>query len=264
MSIDLDSRRPQYHHQQTGLRIAPTQNGPAGSGHGGVSGGRFAALVEPDAARVRFLAPIPLGADLDASRRDDGVVVHHDGVDIAIVADLDGPLIVGGFPALPDPITLDRAQRTWLDARDGQHMAPTCFACGNERASHLGGLGLRPGPIGNGLYAARWTPSGRRGGARSHERVPSWLVWAAMDCPTGFPAISEVAADEAVLTGELAVQVLERVEVDVPHVIMSRLVARSGRRLFTEAALFAPHGARVAVATATWVSVPMAALPVAA
>ena len=42
------------------ISLDPRFNGPTDCGHGGVSAGRFAELVNPLAASVRFAAPIPL------------------------------------------------------------------------------------------------------------------------------------------------------------------------------------------------------------
>ena len=233
--------------------IDPHYNGPHAVGHGGASAGRFAELVEPDAASVRFLLPVPLAAELvPVPDRDRGAVaLNHGEKTVATVQALSRPLAVGPIP-MPSAFEIERAERTWLDDRDGDHICPTCFGCGHERL--VGGLGLRPGPAGDdGVHACRWRPEGTG-------RLPSWLVWAAMDCPTGFPALATVGLDEAIVTGELAVQVLEPLHAGRTYRILSRFVRADGRRRFTEAALYRPDGRRAAVATATWVTVPRAAL----
>ena len=50
------------------ISIDPRFNGPTDCGHGGVSAGRFAELVNPLAASVRFAAPIPLATELDSEQ----------------------------------------------------------------------------------------------------------------------------------------------------------------------------------------------------
>ena len=232
------------------ITIHDTFNGPAGRGHGGTAAGHFAAEVEPDGATVRFHNPVPLGAPMKMERTKAGMSFSHKGVAIATARDLDEPLSVGRFPSV-DSWAVDAARRRWLDARDGLHMAPTCYACGHQRTSPLG-LQLRPGPTGvAGIHATSWTPSGAG-------RLPSWMVWAALDCPTGFPAFHHVGADEGVVTGELSVQVLRPVMAGERHTLLSRRVDGEGRRHNTEAALLGPDGATLAVATATWVTVPLA------
>jgi hypothetical protein len=230
--------------------IDPHYTGFGTYGHGGASGGRFAELVEADAAAVRFHRPIPVGVDLAPVADGDAVtIVHHD-ERIATVRRLDGPLAVAPF-SMPSTLDVERAERSWLDSRDGVHVAPTCFACGHERL--VGGLALRPGPVGDaGVHACRWRPEGVG-------RLPSWLVWAALDCPTGFPAMRDLGREEAAMTGELAVQILEPVHAGSTYRILSRLVAAEGRRRMTVAALYRADGRRCAVANATWLSVPLAA-----
>ncbi len=226
--------------------IDPHYNGPGAIGHGGACAGRFAELVEPDAATVRFHRPVPLGADLVPSPAADGVTLEVAGERIATVRDLERPLSVARFP-MPSTIEIERAERAWLDAREGHHIAPTCFGCGHQRL--VGGLGLRPGPVAaSGVHACRWRPEGTG-------RLPSWLVWAALDCPTGFPALHDVGRDEGVLTGELSVQILEPIRAGHTYRILSRLIASEGRRRSTVAALYRPDGRRCAVAEATWLAV---------
>ena len=151
--------------------IDPHYNGPGTFGHGGASGGRFAELVEPDAAVVRFHRPIPLGLDLTPVHEAGQVTMTLGDERVATVRRLDGPLSVESF-LMPSALDFERAERSWLDVRDGEHMAPACFACGHERL--VGGLGLRPGPVGDtGVHACRWRPEGSG-------RLPAWLVWACL------------------------------------------------------------------------------------
>lgn len=224
--------------------------GPPGSGHGGTAAGAFAALVEPDAASVRFHRPIPLDTELRGQAGPGGTDVVDGDTVVATVRELSAPLRVGAFD-LPTELDVQRAEHHWLDARDGHHMAPSCFACGHQR--DLGGLGLRPGPVGDGsVLACRWRPEGSG-------TIPSWLVWAAIDCPSGFPALTSVGTDEAVVTGELAVQILRPLQAGTTYRMLSRRTVHEGRRHITEAAIHGPTGLRLAVATATWITVPLPA-----
>lgn len=229
--------------------IEPHYNGPHAVGHGGTSAGRFAELVEADAACVRFHRPVPLGTELvPVAAADAGAVTLTSGEQaIATVSPLARPLAVAPMP-MPARDAIERAERTWLDDRDGDHLCPTCFGCGHERL--VGGLGLRPGrAAADDLFACRWRPEGIG-------RLPAWLVWAALDCPTGFPALQGLAPDQAIVTGELAVQILEPVHAGRTYRILSRLVDTDGRRRQVEAALYRADGRRSALARATWLTVP--------
>lgn len=88
--------------------------------------------------------------------------------------------------------------------------------------------------------------------------MPPWLVWAALDCPSGFPAFVGMARDRARLTGELAVDIRRSVPGDGSYQILSHVTGSSGRKTTTAAALVDEHGTNLAVATAIWIEVPRA------
>ena len=227
--------------------IDATYNGPAGSAHGGTAAGRFAAAVDSKAATVRLHQPIPLGRPMRSMGGTHKSAFYSDGRLIATVRPLSGPLTTAQFGRLAAAEVND-AERNWLDIRDGEHMAPTCYACGHHRHD---GLGLRPGPIAEtGLAATSWNP-GIEG------EVPDWLVWAALDCPTGFPALRKVERDEAVVTGQLSVQILDHVRGDGDYQLIGRRIGGEGKKHSTEAALVDERGVAVAVASAIWFAVPL-------
>lgn len=223
------------------ITIPAHLNGPPRSGHGGVFAGRAAAFIDPRRARVRLRAPVPLETPLVPIDTDDGVVVTADGIPtgIGLVTALDG--------GLPDP-DLDAFRPLGRSVEsspfDGRgHPCPTCLTCGTHRPD-----GFRLRMIGaDGRYRCSWHP-----GLVGH--VPYWLVWAALDCPTGGPAIAAVGDDEFALTGELAVDIRRHVPGDRMLEMLSRLVDRDGRKIRTEAVLL--DGDEVlAVASALWIVV---------
>ena len=231
------------------ITIDSIHNGPAHSGHGGVSGGRFAELIDADAASVRFQAPIPLDEPLWATSKNDTTLVSGASGPVASVHRLEDPLAVGQFGRLARAEVV-RAEAAWLDCRAGDHIAPTCFACGHRRTD-TAGLGLRPGPVEtSSLFATSWSPTGRGD-------VPSWMVWAALDCPSGMPAVANVGLDEAVVTAQLSVEIRDRVHFGGDYQLLSRRVGGEDRKHHTEAALIDESGRSVAVASAMWVTVPL-------
>ena len=227
--------------------IPAHHNGPPTSAHGGVAAGRFAEFVDPRRASVRFHTPVPLDAELRPRHVDD---------DPTMVEIADGASLVATVsPCAPRPVSLRRgssadvvaAEHGWRTGIASDHPFPTCYACGPQR---LDGLGLRPGPVaGRGRHLTAWSPG-------TDGDVDPWLVWAALDCPSGMPALAEVSTDELVVTGTIAVSIEEPVPGDEELQIVSHLIARSGRRLATEAALFDASGRPLATCTAVWLAVP--------
>ncbi|MFR9802420.1 hypothetical protein ACL02T_08965 [Pseudonocardia sp. RS010] len=221
--------------------VDPRYTGPAGSGHGGVTAGYAAALVDPRRAVVRLHAAIPLGTPLVPRSRADGAVVLHAGPVPVATARRGGPWDVPPFEPAP-PALVRAAERHWLDARAGVHPHPRCFGCGPDRVD---GLGLRPGPVrGRGVHATRWVPPGEG-------EVPSWLLWAALDCASAGPVLG-AAARGGPLTGELAVEQRLPVAAGRRHTLYARTARRRGRRVVTEAALLDDRGLHAAVAVVTW------------
>lgn len=245
VSVMTNTTTPQH----SLITIDGVYNGPARTGHGGVSGGRFAAVVNSRAATVRFLAPIPLDEPLGATRQGDVAHVVGAAGPVASVRALGGPLRTGHFGRVSagDVAT---ARAAWLDSRGGDHIAPTCFACGPDRNDHRG-LDLRPGPVPqSSLFVAGWSPG-------IDGEVPDWMVWAALDCPSGIPAMAMVALDQAVVTAELSVEIRDRIRGDGDYQLVSRRTGGEGRKHTTEAALVDERGRAVAVATALWLAVPI-------
>ena len=145
-----------------------------------------------------------------------------------------------------DPMAVAFAESEWLDRADEHHPFPTCFACGPDRND---GLGLAPGQVpGTSLHATFWAPP-------VDGSVPSWLVWTALDCPSGGPALAAASHGEAVVTGELAVDIRQPLTGREQYQIVSTCTGRSGRKIWTQAAIVDRRGCNVAVASATWIVV---------
>jgi hypothetical protein len=230
--------------------ISNRHNGPPHSAHGGVAAGQMAALVDAECAVVRFHAPPPLEKALVGIARPLGAVEVLAGSQHVATVRPSPALSIEPFAQL-HPMEVETAESTWLDHVDGQHPFPTCFGCGTDR---IDGLGLRPGPVqGSSMHATFWTPA-------VDGPVPPWLVWAALDCPSGAPALAAVAAGTAVMTGQLTVDIRTPLAGNERHQILSRCDEQSGRRFRTHAAVVDEAGRHVAVAEATWIAVPSASI----
>lgn len=234
------------------ITIPSTTTGPPGTGHGGACAGLFATAIDLANATVRFHTPIPLATPLRIERTDGPAKISDGESTIATVRPLAAPLSVTQFGRLANAEVV-AAEARFLDHHNGEHMAPTCFACGDQRNDSLG-LNLRPGQVGDtGLIATGWEP-------QLDADVPAWMIWAALDCPSGIPALAKVGLDEAVVTGELSVEIQHAVPGGGKYQILGRRTGRDGRKFTTEAAIIDESGCALAIATATWIVVPIARL----
>ena len=216
------------------MRIASRFNGPPGSANGGIAAGRLASYVGARAVQVTLRRPPPLDVDLrvDASG---GQARLYDG----------DQLVAEAAPAtvemeVPEPVSLDRARQAEA-AYAGlvDHPFPTCFVCGPGRED---GLGLRPGPVGEGRAACTWTP-------QDEDPV---MVWAALDCPGGWSA--DMPGRPLVL-GRMSLEQRAPVVPGAPHVVSAWVTGTEGRKVFTGTALHGPDGTLRAVAQATWLAI---------
>src|SRR5262249_37787848 len=154
---------------------------------------------------------------------------------------------------VPDAVRFDDAEtasRSYPGFRD--HAFPRCFACGPAR--EVGdGLRIFPGPVpGRGLVAAPWIPD--RSLADGRGTVRAELIWAALDCPSGWAPIV-AAGGTPMLLGELSAFVLGPVQVGERCVVMAWNRGGEGRKRRADAALLGGDGRPRAVARATWIAI---------
>lgn len=223
-------------------------NGPLASAHGGAAAGLFAEASSLPHPVVTLLAPPPMSVEITPHPSGGGVEFRL--ADRAIARVDEGPGV--------DPVGLPRLDAEAVVAATEQmrrtlepiHPFPTCFGCGHARPNG-DGLELVAGAVSEELYAAAWTP-----GPTAAE-VPEWLVWAAIDCPTGHACLAQIDPDEAIVLGRLAVRVSRHPSAGEDLQIVVRPGAREGRRIGAVASIVDPAGAEVAVGESTWVTIPM-------
>lgn len=219
--------------------------GPPQSANGGYVGGRLASYLG-GAVEVTLRRPPPLNQVLEVERPEtDRVALLHGEVLLADARRAHVDL------SLPAPVSYDEAQRAterfrW---REG-HPSPTCFVCGPQRDPG-DGLRIFAGTVaGRSLVAAPWTPPVAL--ARADGRVPSEIVWAALDCP-GAMAFPEHVEGRAMLLGRMAVEPVGPVLAGHRHVVVAWPIAAEGRKLRVGSAIFTEGGHVRAMATAVWV-----------
>jgi hypothetical protein len=210
-------------------------NGPPDSANGGYACGLLAGILG-GVAEVTLRLPPPLERELDVVRAD-GRVEARDG----------GMVVAAAKPAaleldVPAPVSLEEAEdASPRYAGFSHHAYNTCFVCGPKRVD---GLRVYAGPVEGrpGVVASPWTPP---------EDVRPELVWAALDCPSGW-AVDDFQR-EGVLLGRMAAEIARLPEAGVRHVVMGWRIGEDGRKRFAGSALLTADGEVLARACSTWV-----------
>jgi hypothetical protein len=214
-------------------------NGPPGSGNGGWCAGAFAvaagSVIGGAPVEVTLRVPPPLDTPLTLAA---GVVRAPDGVAVAEVtageADLDAvvaPVSHG------DAVVAAAAYPGFVD-----HPFPTCFVCGPQRAEG-DGLRIFPGKLPDGRTAAPWT-------APADPSIET--MWAALDCPGGWAVLGP---GRVYVLGRIAARVAALPAPGAACVVVGAPVATQGRKAQVHSTVYAPDGAPLAVARATWIAV---------
>jgi hypothetical protein len=238
-----------------GTLVVPHRfRGPATSGNGGWTSGALAALLTGDAVpappvRVRLSAPPPLDTPLDVTGDGSSATAS---VGDRVVATATRLGAAEGRAIDPVPPVSPAAAEAAGERYPGLvgHPFPECFTCGTAR---IDGLGLRPGPVADGLgerVATLWRPDA--GVVDSDGLVPLPVVWAALDCPGGWSV--DIVGRPMVL-GTMTTRVDERPAAGEPLVVAGRAVDVSERKAVTSTTLYGPGARVLAVATHVWVAV---------
>ena len=210
-------------------------NGPPESANGGYACGLVARLLG-GVAEVTLRLPPPLDRELDVVRAN-GRVEVRDGE--ALVAEAEPVTLEVDVPA---PVSVEAAADASTRYEGFVHHAyNTCFVCGPERDD---GLSVYAGPVEGrpGLLAAPWTPC---------EDVRPELVWAALDCPSGW-AVDDFQR-EGVLLGRMAAEIDRLPAPGEPHVVLGWRIGEDGRKRYAGSALLTAEGEVLARARSTWI-----------
>lgn len=226
-------------------------NGPPGSANGGYVSGRLAALLGSDGAvTVTLREPPPLGVDLVVATGEDGRIAATFGGAVIATAE---PGALAHDPVEPVSLGVAReAEERYAGLRS--HPFPTCFVCGPQRRD---GLGLRPGRVGDspdGPVACVWEPgasTSTTGALGPGEPVETAMVWAALDCPSGWA--SDLEARPMVL-GRITARVDARPHPGDRCVVVARVLGGEGRKTFTASTAYDPDGRVLGRAEAVWIA----------
>ena len=228
------------------LSIPAFFKGPPGSGNGGYTCGRVAALIDAEVAEVSLRSPPPLDTPLELVRDGERVSVR-DG-DTLVAEGVPSELLVD----VPEPVPASEVEAAQPGGRERwakDHPFPTCVVCGPARPD---GFGIVPAalPGHDGLFGAAWTPdewSDDGGGC-----VRSEFVWAALDCPTSAP-VANFGDGPPMVLASLTARLGCPLRVAEPHTILSWALDEDGRKHWSAAALYDSDGILTCASRALWI-----------
>ncbi len=231
------------------LRIPAEICGPPDSANGGFTCGLLAATLGGN-AEITLRKPIPLNTEMRIEPRNGpaGVVLLHGEEVIAEGNAADWPTFQVPRISFDTAVAASRKSPAFH-----HHPFPTCFVCGPERAEG-DGLHIFPGPIeldGRNYFAAPWIPAKEYGD--NNGNVLDELVWASLDCPTGFaggfPDFGKL------VTGRLGAKVIDPVRVGGKCVLLAWQLGIEGRKHHAACALIGENGAVKAQSLGIWINV---------
>ena len=221
------------------MLIGARFNGPPDSGNGGWSAGTFAAAagarVGGPAYRVTLRVPPPLETPLTLV---DGQALAG----VALVAEVTEAPAEDVAVVVP-PVDLAGAEAAARGyAGFDAHPFPGCWVCGPQRGEG-DGLRIFSGPLPDGRTAAPWTVPADVGPA---------TMWAALDCPGGWTVLG---SGRVYVLGRIAASVAALPEPGAICVVVGAAEAVEGRKATVRSTVYAPDGAPLATARATWIAV---------
>ena len=227
------------------LRVHERFCGPPDSANGGYISGLLAGYLGGE-ARVTLRAPPPLSRPLRvAPTRHAGLTLLDGGVTVAEAER------VRFSPEVPTSVTFTDAvaasdRYRWKTG----HPYPTCFVCGTARDGDALRIfaGLVPG---RDIVAAPWVPEADVCGTDG--RVLTEVVWAALDCPSGYGSIAHEPDVSAILLGQLTAVVYRSPREGEQCVVIGWSRGHDGRKRLGGAALFSEAGELYGASEAVWI-----------
>jgi hypothetical protein len=226
------------------VEIARRYCGPPESGNGGYVAGLLARHAKSRLpVKVRLRQPPPLESALEVRETvAGGMELLHDGETVAVAEP-------GALRSTPRRWTSFEVARTLSRSYAGfhRHPFPGCFVCGPAR---LPGDGLRifPGPWHPGHVVAPWTPHASLD--RGDGRVAPEHVWAALDCPGYFAAVTD---GRPMLLGEMTACLGRAIRIDERCVVVAWKIESEGRKHRVGTAVYGADGQLCGVAEALWI-----------
>jgi hypothetical protein len=228
------------------LRIPARFNGPAGSANGGYTCGRVAELLDGDAASVSLRLPPPLERPLEVVQEKARVELRDHG---ALVAEGEPDELLLDVPEAVEPQRAAAASEAGREHWSAAHPFPGCVVCGPARVRG-DGMRIFPGALGDGVFAAEWTPDETLSDGDGCVRPE--IVWAALDCPTSAP-VANFGQGPPMVLARLTARLGCSVAVGESHALVSWPLERDGRKRHAACALFDSEGRLLCASRALWI-----------
>ncbi|MEV0764244.1 hypothetical protein [Nocardia sp. NPDC050435] len=212
---------------------------------GYVAGLLAASSADPTELRVDFRAPVPVETPLTITATESGQ---------RALVDADGRLLVETAKAT---VTLVApAAPSWAQAREASAAAlerprTDCYGCGAECAPGQGMRLFTSKLPGSDLIAGAWTPDPLLAGPDGV--LPTEQVWALLDCPGGWAAMTMHGMRAGAVTAALTGTRLRPISVGADYVSYAWAAHRDGRKYTVGVAVATPEGELCALAEALWI-----------
>ena len=224
--------------------------GPPGSANGGYASGLTALPLGGKATDVRLLAPVPVERPLELEVAPHEVRLLSEGRAVT-----SGRLAATSFDPAPQ-IGYEQAcsavEAFDVDQYQSSHPFPGCFTCGPARPAG-DGLRIFPGRVEQPAMSAwPWTPG--RSVQDSSGLVPVPVVWAALDCLSGFVWLTVDPLLPPMVLGRMAVVIHRQPVADEPLVVVAWAAEQDGRKRGAGSAIWTATGELLANSRLTWIT----------
>ncbi|MEN3535756.1 hypothetical protein AAH991_11630 [Microbispora sp. ZYX-F-249] len=249
---------------QTVLTVPKRFRGPEGTANGGWIAGTLAGTLTGGGhdcpVEVTLRRPVPLETALAVEHVGNAVVLSAGDSHLVEAIPVAETLTPPPFVRFTDAARAEAG----FPGRNG-HAIAGCFACGLREPGD--GLRIFPGPVQDPVEGAVEDPAAGAELVAAGWRVPfnvtdeqgvvpDSIVWAALDCATGWAHYRSFPDREPIqppLLGRLTGQVFRRVYPMGRYSVVARAEGRDGRKLFGTSAVYEVDGTLVAAARATWI-----------
>ncbi|MGO4614210.1 hypothetical protein AB4305_09125 [Nocardia sp. 2YAB30] len=219
--------------------------GYPGVAFGGYIAGLLAAASSGAEIRVDFRRKIAVDTPIVLTTDDSGGATLTD-LDGTVLAEASASVVTITPPAAPSSAEAAAATATADVLRKLSH----CYGCGAACAS---GRGLRLSPWAvpaHDMVIAAWTPDPALGGPDG--RIPTEIVWSALDCPGGWAAMALRDLRPGAVTAALTATQFEPVFAGITYLSYAWPISQNGRKHTVGVALATTDGTLCALAEALW------------